>query len=85
MTAQHTTTGTLDSSRRSAARLRIPLRARTAAAVLAALAAVLAPLAATPASAAPCTAEDFAAAVDEAGARLRAFNADAGPKLQDGL
>jgi hypothetical protein len=35
------------------------------------------------ASAAPCTAQDFAAAIDQSGASLRAFNRDAQPKLQD--
>ncbi len=37
------------------------------------------------AHAATCTAEDFAAAVDKSGAALRAFNAEALPKLQDKL
>ena len=36
-------------------------------------------------AAATCTAEDFAAAVDKSGAQLRAFNAEALPKLQDKL
>ena len=36
-----------------------------------------------PARAAICTAEDFAAAVDRSGAALRAFNAEALPKLKD--
>jgi hypothetical protein len=35
--------------------------------------------------AATCTADDFAAAVDRSGASLRAFNAEAMPKLQDKL
>ena len=35
------------------------------------------------ASAATCTAADFAAAIDLSGANLRAFNRDAQPKLQD--
>jgi hypothetical protein len=34
---------------------------------------------------AACTADDFAAAVDKSGAQLRAFNAEALPKLQDKL
>ena len=50
--------------------------------LLAALALVLAHAGA---SAATCTAEDFAAAVDKSGAQLRAFNAEALPKLQDKL
>ncbi len=50
--------------------------------LLAALAFVLAHAGA---SAATCTAEDFAAAVDKSGAQLRAFNAEALPKLQDKL
>jgi hypothetical protein len=37
------------------------------------------------ARAATCTAEDFAAAVDKSGAQLRAFNAEALPKLQGKL
>ena len=37
------------------------------------------------AHAATCTAEDFAAGVDKSGASLRAFNAEALPKLQDKL
>ena len=37
------------------------------------------------ARAAACTADDFAAAVDKSGAALRAFNAEALPKLQDKL
>ena len=37
------------------------------------------------AQAATCTADDFAAAVDKSGAALRAFNAEALPKLQDKL
>lgn len=37
------------------------------------------------AHAATCTADDFAAAVDKSGAALRAFNAEALPKLQDKL
>jgi hypothetical protein len=44
-----------------------------------ALAAVIAQ---SPARAAQCTAEDFAAAVDRSGAALRAFNAEAMPKLR---
>lgn len=36
---------------------------------------------ATAAAAAPCTREDFAAAVDSAGAALRAFNSENGPKV----
>ena len=35
--------------------------------------------------AATCTADEFAAAVDKSGAQLRAFNAEALPKLQDKL
>ncbi len=51
-----------------------------------ALAAVTAFLLSAPtASAAACTADDFASAVDDAGAKLRAFNADASPKLQAAL
>ena len=38
-----------------------------------------------PALAKACNAEDFGNAVDEAGARLRAFNAEASPKLQSEL
>lgn len=38
-----------------------------------------------PALAKACNAEDFGNAVDEAGARLRAFNAEASPKLQSKL
>ena len=38
-----------------------------------------------PAAAATCTADDFAAAVDKSGAQLRAFNAEALPKLRDKL
>jgi len=38
-----------------------------------------------PAHAADCKAEDFAVAVDKSGAQLRAFNADALPKLQEKL
>ena len=34
-------------------------------------------------SAAPCTAQDFATAVDQSGANLRTFNREAQPKLQD--
>ena len=37
---------------------------------------------ALPAGAQTCTADDFGVAVDSAGAQLRAFNADASPKLQ---
>ncbi len=37
------------------------------------------------ADAGDCTAEDFAAAVDRSGAQLRAFNAEALPKLKDKL
>lgn len=40
------------------------------------------PMAAVAAAPATCTADDFGLAVDEAGARLRAFNAEASPKLQ---
>ena len=47
--------------------------------LLAALALVLAHAGARGAT---CTAEDFAAAVDKSGAQLRAFNAEALPKLQ---
>jgi hypothetical protein len=50
--------------------------------LLAALALVLAHAGAL---AATCTADDFAAAVDKSGAQLRAFNAEALPKLQDKL
>lgn len=42
-------------------------------------------LAQSAADAATCTADDFAAAVDKSGAALRAFNAEALPKLQDKL
>jgi len=38
-----------------------------------------------PAQSGNCTAEDFAAAVDRSGAALRAFNAEALPKLKDKL
>ncbi len=37
----------------------------------------------TPANAAPCTAADFASAVDKSGSTLRAFTLEAHPKLQD--
>jgi hypothetical protein len=50
--------------------------------LLAALALVLAHAGAV---AATCKADDFAAAVDKSGAQLRAFNAEALPKLQDKL
>jgi hypothetical protein len=49
------------------------------------LAALLGPNAATAAGAASCTAEDFAAAVDRSGVALRAFNAEAMPRLRDKL
>ena len=42
----------------------------------------LALAAASPSSAAPCTADDFAKVVDDAGAKLRAFNLENAPKLQ---
>lgn len=57
------------------------MRRSISSALLAVAAAVLAH---SPASAA-CTSEDFAAAVDKSGASLRAFNAEALPKLQDKL
>ena len=38
-----------------------------------------------PATAATCTADDFAAAVDKSGAQLRTFNGEALPKLRDKL
>jgi hypothetical protein len=47
------------------------------------LAAIL--LVSAPQHGAACTADDFAAAVDKSGATLRAFNAQALPKLQDKL
>ncbi len=49
------------------------------------LAALLAVCAGNGARGASCTAEDFAAAVDRSGAALRAFNAEALPKLKDKL
>lgn len=61
-------------------------RARWRAPALLACAAFAAALIAAPAArAATCSADDFASAIDEAGARLRAFNAEASPKLQAGL
>jgi hypothetical protein len=50
--------------------------------LLAVLAAVSPPASA---AAATCTADDFAAAVDKSGSQLRAFNAEALPKLRDKL
>ncbi len=44
---------------------------------------VLAAVAPARAQAPPCTAADFAAAVDQSGASLRAFSKDTQPKLQD--
>ncbi len=49
------------------------------------LAIVVASSAPAVAQAAACTADDFAAAVDKSGAQLRAFNAEALPKLRDKL
>ena len=46
---------------------------------------VLASIAASPSRAQTCSKEDYAAAVDAAGAALRTFNAEANPKLQDKL
>lgn len=43
---------------------------------------VVAALASGTAQAATCTADDFAQAIDQAGVKLREFNADAGAKLQ---
>jgi hypothetical protein len=51
-------------------------------ALLTVLAAASAPVSV---AAAPCTADDFAAAVDKSGSQLRAFNAEALPKLRDKL
>lgn len=57
----------------------MPIRIRPAALVTA-LAALLA--LASPAVSAPCTEEDFAKVIDEAGANLRAFNLANAPRLQ---
>ena len=40
---------------------------------------------ARPAAAATCTADDFARAIDDSGAKLRAYNSEANPKLQAAL
>jgi hypothetical protein len=53
--------------------------------ILAALLAITAIVGAQNSAQAACRAEDFAAAVDKSGAALRAFNAEALPKLQEKL
>lgn len=61
----------------------IAIKAALAAAIV--LAGITLPASVSPSLAADCTQDEFATAVDQAGASLRAFNAETNPKLQSRL